>query len=116
MNCLEISGEVCHVDLVRYTPAGIPALNLTLKHSSEQIEANLKRTINCELSAKIMGNDEDQTKEYIQSVIKADFAEAGDDDVFRKVKADFDNKNISNDQQIRSKMDELLEQVKKDYL
>jgi len=45
------------VDPVRYTPAGIPALNLTLKHSSEQIEANLKRTINCELSAKIMGND-----------------------------------------------------------
>ena len=45
------------MDPVRYTPAGIPALNLTLKHSSEQIEANLKRTINCELSAKIMGND-----------------------------------------------------------
>jgi len=45
------------VDPVRYTPAGMPALNLILKHSSEQIEANLKRTINCELSAKIMGND-----------------------------------------------------------
>ncbi len=45
------------MDPVRYTPAGIPALNLTLKHSSEQIEANLKRTINCELSAKIMGID-----------------------------------------------------------
>jgi len=57
LNYLEISGEVCHVDPVRYTPAGIPALNLILKHSSEQIEANLKRTINCELSAKIMGND-----------------------------------------------------------
>ena len=45
------------MDLVRYTPAGIPALNLILKHSSEQIEADLKRTINCELSVKIMGND-----------------------------------------------------------
>ena len=45
------------MDPVRYTPAGIPALNLTLKHSSEQIEASLKRTINCELSAKIRGND-----------------------------------------------------------
>jgi primosomal replication protein N len=49
-------GEVSHVDPVRYTPAGILALNLTLKHNSEQIEANLKRTISCELSAKIMGN------------------------------------------------------------
>ena len=45
------------MDPVRYTPAGIPAVNLILKHSSEQIEANLKRIINCELSAKIMGND-----------------------------------------------------------
>ena len=45
------------MDPVRYTPAGIPAVNLILKHSSEQIEANLKRTINCELIAKIMGND-----------------------------------------------------------
>ena len=45
------------MDPVRFTPAGIPALNLTLKHNSEQIEANLKRTINCELSAKIMGNN-----------------------------------------------------------
>jgi primosomal replication protein N len=44
---------VSHVDPIRYTPAGIPALNLTLKHNSEQIEADLKRTINCELNAKI---------------------------------------------------------------
>ena len=44
------------MDPVRYTPAGIPALNLKLKHSSEQIEANLKRTIDCELEAKIMGD------------------------------------------------------------
>ena len=58
----------------------------------------------------------DDKQKYIEEVIKSDFVEAGDDDVFRKVKADFDNKNISNDQEIRSKMDELLEQVKKDYL
>ena len=55
-------------------------------------------------------NIEDKQK-YIEDVIKSDFVEAGDDDVFRKVKADFDNKNISNDQEIRNKMDELLEVV-----
>ena len=54
---MEISGEVSHVDSVRYTPAGIPALNLTLQHQSEQIEANLKRTIHCEINAKIMGSN-----------------------------------------------------------
>ena len=41
-----------------------------------------------EWGSKIMGYSEEQTKEYIQSVIKADFAEAGDQDVFRKIKED----------------------------
>ena len=38
-----------------------------------------------EWASKIFGYNPDQEKEYIQSVIKADFAEAGDEDVFRKV-------------------------------
>ena len=40
----------------------------------------------------------------------ADFEEAGDDDVFRKVQADFEAKNVAlSDQQIRRTMDELME-------
>ena len=40
----------------------------------------------------------------------ADFEEAGDDDVFRKVRKDFDAKGVAqSDQQIRSTMDELME-------
>ena len=35
-----------------------------------------------------LGYNQEQEKEYIQSVIKADFQEAGDEDVFRKIKAD----------------------------
>ena len=42
-----------------------------------------------------LGDSPDQEKEYIQSVIKADVQEAGDDDVFRKVKADLKDKNVS---------------------
>ncbi len=39
----------------------------------------------------------------------ADFEEAGDDDVFRKVQADFKAKNVAlSDQQIRRTMDELM--------
>jgi hypothetical protein len=46
---------------------------------------------------------------YAKSVILADFEEAGDDDVFRKVKADLDAANIGqSDQQIRQIMNELL--------
>ena len=64
--------------------------------------------------SKILGYDEDKEKEYIQSVIKADFAEAGDEDVFRKIKEDLKNNNIS-DEDIRKKMDELNEKAKKDF-
>ena len=64
--------------------------------------------------SKILGYDEDKEKEYIQSVIKADFEEAGDEDVFRKIKKDLKNNNIS-DEDIRKKMDELNEKAKTDF-
>ena len=67
-----------------------------------------------EWASKILGYNPGQEKEYIQSVIKADFAEAGDDDVFRKVKEDLKDHNIS-DEDIRKKMDELNEKAKSDF-
>ena len=51
-------------------------------------------------ASKILGYNEEKEKEYIQSIIKADFAEAGDEDVFRKVKEDLKNHNIP-DEDIR---------------
>ena len=68
-----------------------------------------------EWASKILGYNPDQEKEYIQSVIKADFAEAGDDDVFRKVKEDLKDHNIS-DEDIRKKMDELNDQAKSEFI
>ena len=65
-------------------------------------------------ASKIFGYDEDKEKEYIQSVIKADFTEAGDEDVFRKLKEDLKDHNIS-DEEIRKKMDELNEKAKSDF-
>ena len=65
-------------------------------------------------ASQILGYNSDQEKEYIQSVIKADFAEAGDEDVFRKVKVDLKDHNIS-DEEIRKKMDELNEKAKSDF-
>ena len=64
--------------------------------------------------SEIFGYNLDQEKEYIQSVIKADFAEAGDEDVFRKIKEDLKDKNIS-DEELRKKMDELNEKAKTDF-
>ena len=67
-----------------------------------------------EWASKILGYDEEKEKEYIQSVIKADFEEAGDEDVFRKIKDDLKNHNIL-DGDIRKKMDELNEKAKSDF-
>ena len=64
--------------------------------------------------SQILDYNSDQEKEYIQSVIKADFAEAGDEDVFRKIKEDLKEKNIS-DEDLRKKMDELNEKAKTDF-
>ena len=62
-----------------------------------------------------LGYNTEQEKEYIQSVIKADFQEAGDEDVFRKVKEDLKNHNIPDDD-IRKKMDELSEKAKSEFI
>jgi len=67
-----------------------------------------------EWASKILGYDKEKEQEYIQAVIKADFAEAGDEDVFRKIKDDLKNHDIS-DEDIRKKMDELNEKAKSDF-
>jgi hypothetical protein len=49
---------------------------------------------------------------YAKSVVMADFEEAGDDDVFRKLRTDFEAKSVAlSDHQIRRTMDELMEQA-----
>jgi hypothetical protein len=46
---------------------------------------------------------------YAKEVIAADFEEAGDEDVFRKVRKDFDAAGVSqSDHQVRRTMDELM--------
>ena len=64
--------------------------------------------------SQILSFNSDQEKEYIQSVIKADFAEAGDQDVFRKIKEDLKEQNVS-DEDLQKKMDELNEKAKTDF-
>ena len=62
-----------------------------------------------------LGHNSEKEKEYIQSVIKADFQEAGDEDVFRKIQADLKSQNIS-DEDIRKKMKEFDEKAKSDFI
>lgn len=59
-----------------------------------------------EWAAELLGKDGDA---YAKEVVKADFEEAGDDDVFRKLRADFDASGVSmSDDDLRAKMNELL--------
>jgi hypothetical protein len=49
---------------------------------------------------------------YAKEVVMADFEEAGDHDVFRKIRGDFDSKGVTqSDEQIRTAMTTLLEQA-----
>lgn len=60
-------------------------------------------------AAEKLGKSGDDVEAYAKSVVMADFEEAGDDDVFRKVRKDFDAAGVQqSDHQIRRTMDELL--------
>jgi hypothetical protein len=60
-------------------------------------------------AAEKMGLTGADADAYAKTVVAADFEEAGDDDVFRKVRKDLDSKEVSqSDHQIRRTMDELM--------
>ncbi len=60
-------------------------------------------------AAEHLGKTGADAEDYAKAVVAADFEEAGDEDVFRKVRADFDAANVAQtDQQIRQKMVELM--------
>jgi hypothetical protein len=57
--------------------------------------------------AEQLGKTGAEAEAYAKSVVMADFEEAGDEDVFRKVRADLDAATVS-DHVIRRTMDELM--------
>lgn len=60
-------------------------------------------------AAEKLGLGGDEAEAYAKSVIEADLTAAGDDDVFDKVKADFDAKGVDiSEHRLRRTMDELL--------
>jgi hypothetical protein len=64
-------------------------------------------------AAGLMGKPADEADVYAKAVVAADFEEAGDDDVFRKIRADFDAAGVAqSDHQIRARMAELLDEAR----
>jgi hypothetical protein len=61
-------------------------------------------------AAEKLGLSGAEADAYAKAVVAADFEEAGDEDVVRKVRGDFEAKNVAqSDHQIRRTMDELME-------
>jgi hypothetical protein len=64
-------------------------------------------------AAELMGIEGDAADEYAKEVVKADFEEVGHEDVFRKVRGDFDARGVEqSDHQIRHRMEQLLEDAR----
>ena len=83
-------------------------------HDEElQFKANARRNKLLGMwAAEKLGLSGTDADAYAKEVVMADFEEAGDNDVFRKVRQDFDAKGVAqSDHQIRRTMDELMEQA-----
>ena len=63
-----------------------------------------------------LGKTEEQKQEYIREIIKADMEEPGQEDVFRKIKKDFQIASFSiDDSEIRDQMQKALLHAKEDF-
>ena len=56
MNHVELSACIAELSPLRYTPAGIPALNLVLEHESEIVENGVTRQVKLTVRAVAFGS------------------------------------------------------------
>ena len=68
-------------------------------------------------AAEKLGKSGEAADAYAKEVIRSDFEEPGDHDVFRKIRTDFDNAGVEqSDHQIRRTMDELMVTAKEQIM
>ena len=69
-----------------------------------------------EFVSKRLNKTEEENQKYIQEIIKADMEEAGNEDVFRKIKKDFQKASVNiEDSEIRSEIEKALNRAKEDF-
>lgn len=56
MNKFQLRAQVLERAALRYTPAGLPALDLVLNHSSEQLDNGVKRLVSLQIKAICFGS------------------------------------------------------------
>ena len=57
MNRLVLTAQLVERAAVRYTPAGLPALDLSLKHESEVSQDGTPRKVSMEIRARAIGDE-----------------------------------------------------------
>ena len=71
MNQTILSARIAEAKPLRYTPAGLPALDLRLEHESEALEAGANRQVKVEIRAVAFGTDaETLSRQAIGSVFR----------------------------------------------
>ena len=68
-----------------------------------------------EFVSQKLNMNEDEKKKYVQEIIMADMEESGTEDVFRKIKKDFEKTSvIIDDKEIRDQMEKAIIRAKED--
>ena len=78
-----------------------------------KVEARRNKLLG-EWAAGLLGKSGDDTASYVTEVIKSDFEEAGDEDVYRKLAGDLGV--AKSEEEIRAKMSECLAEAKKQIM
>ena len=80
-----------------------------------KIEARSNKYLG-EWAGSKLGKNEEEKKNYIHEIIRSDLEEAGQEDVFRKIKKDFQAASISVEEtEIRNQMEKALSRAKDDF-
>ena len=80
-----------------------------------KIEARSNKYLG-EWASSMLGKNEEDKKNYIQEIIRSDLEEAGQEDVFRKIKKDFQVASISvEEKEIRDQMEKAFLRAKEDF-
>lgn len=70
-----------------------------------------------EWAARLMGLSEEETSSYAKDVVRADFEEAGDDDVVRKVLGDLTSAGVDADEaKIREALDHKMVEARRQIM
>ena len=78
-----------------------------------KVEARRNRLLG-EWAAGLLGRSGDDVRSYAREVVKADFEEAGDEDVFRKVSGDLGDR--ATEVEVRDRMAALLVEAKRQIM